>query len=74
VLFSPKVPQSTFAGDFEVGESPSGIVLGESTASVQFPVDKGDEQGSNLLANLILAAAEEGIYWFEIYRTGISWH
>jgi hypothetical protein len=26
------------------------------------------------LANLILAAAEEGIYWFEIYRTGISWH
>jgi hypothetical protein len=46
--------------------SPSDIVLWESTASVQFPIDKGDEQGSNLLASLNLAAAEEGIYWFEI--------
>jgi hypothetical protein len=58
-----------FRGDAAVmikETSPSGVALWESRASVQFPIEKDDEQGSNLLANLNLSATEEGIYWFEI--------
>jgi hypothetical protein len=47
-------------------KSPSGTDLPVSQVSAQFPSDKGDEQGTNLLANLGIMAEEEGIYWFEI--------
>jgi hypothetical protein len=46
--------------------SPSGDILWEQKAKLNFPTEKGDEQASNLLANLNIPATQEGTYWFEV--------